>query len=499
MGSAIGLSPFRCRIAGSPTLCRVLLLSSFYYYRPASALSGAEANGVTRMTDYDYDLFVIGAGSGGVRAARVSAGFGARVAVCEERYLGGTCVNVGCVPKKLFVHAAHYARDLVDAGGYGWQVGETRFDWSGLLTNKNREIERLQGVYARLLSDAGVEVMRGHAVLLDAHTVAVGDTHYTARYILVATGGRPVVPAIAGKEHAIVSDDAFFLPRLPRRCVVVGGGYIAVEFAGIFHGLGVETTLIYRGELFLRGFDDEVRAFLAKEMVKCGIDLRFNTEIAAVVQAADGLTVALKDGGELVADSVMYAIGRRPNTAGLGLEPLGVQLTPKGAIVVDGCFQSSVASLYAIGDVTDRINLTPVALAEGMALARRLFDGGSAVVDYTDVPTAVFSQPNIGTVGLTEAEARQRFGEIDVFRSEFKALKHSLSGSDEQTLMKLVVARSSDKVVGVHMVGSDAGEIIQGLAVAIRAGATKACFDTTIGIHPTAAEEFVSMREPVAH
>ena len=449
------------------------------------------------MAKYDYDMFVIGAGSAGVRAARFAANIGARVAVAEDSDMGGTCVNVGCIPKKLFVYASHYVHDFEDAAGYGWSVGEPTFDWNTLRDNKDKEIERLNGIYVRLLENAGVEIFRARATVADPHTVEVDGRRVTAQYILVATGGWPVVPEIAGKEHAITSNEVFHLERLPKRAIVVGGGYIAVEFTGILHGLGVEVTELYRGPVFLRGFDDDVRHFLADEMRKAGIDLRFNCNVARIERSGDVLLAELEDGSELETDLILYATGRAPNTAGLGLEEAGVELDRKGAVVVDDYFKSSVDSIYAIGDVIARVQLTPVALAEGMAVVKTLFEGEPTGADYHGIPTAVFSQPPIGTVGLTEAQARDKYGEVDVYISTFTALKHTLTGSEEKTLMKLIVDRASDRVVGCHMVGPDAGEITQGLGIALKAGATKAVFDATIGIHPTAAEEFVTMREPV--
>ena len=451
------------------------------------------------MPKFDYDLITLGAGSAGVRASRVAARFGARVAVVEERYLGGTCVNVGCVPKKLFVYAAHFGEDFDDAAGFGWTVGGRDFAWPRLIENKNAEIARLNGVYRDLLEGAGARILDGHARLLDAHTVAVGETTYSAERILVATGGWPAVPDVAGREHVITSNEAFFLESLPGTIVIVGGGYIAVEFAGIFHGLGARVTQLYRGPLFLRGFDDDVRRALAREMGKKGIDVRFDSSVESIERrdTDDGprFTVTLADGGAIEAGLVMYATGRRPNTEGFGLEDAGVALNEKGAIVVDEDWRTSVPNIHAIGDVTDRINLTPVAVAEGQALADLLFNPSGRTVDYDGVPSAVFSQPPVGTVGLTEAEARARYGAVDVYRSTFRPLKHTLSGRDEQAMMKLVVDSRSDRVLGVHMVGPDAGEIIQGIAVALKCGATKAQFDATIGIHPTTAEEFVLMRE----
>lgn len=444
----------------------------------------------------DFDLFVIGAGSGGVRAARMSAGFGARVAVAEDRQLGGTCVNVGCIPKKLLVYASHFSGDFHDAAGYGWTIGEGAFDWSALIANKNREIARLNGVYEKLLRGAGVEIMHGRARLRGRNEVEVGGRTVTADRILIATGGWPHIPDFPGREHVISSNEAFFLERLPRRALVVGGGYIAVEFAGIFSGLGVETALAYRGPLFLRGFDREVRELLAAEMKRRGVELLFNRNVGSIERAAGGLRVRFESGAEQEFDLVLYATGRRPNTADLGLDSIGVSTNAVGAILVDADLQTSVPGIYAIGDVTDRINLTPVATAEGTALARSLFGGMPTRVDYSNIPTCVFSQPQLGNVGLTEEQAREQYPELDVYRSAFTPLKHTLTGSGARTLMKLLVNRIDDRVVGIHMVGDDAGEIIQGLAVALKAGATKAQFDATIGIHPTAAEEFVTMRTP---
>ena len=449
------------------------------------------------MPEFDYDLFTIGAGSGGVRASRFAAGFGARVAVAEERYLGGTCVNVGCIPKKLFAYAAHFSEDFEDAAGYGWTVGEREFDWPTLVKNKDREINRLNGIYDRMLKAAGVEIFESRARIVDPHTVEVGGRTVTAANILVATGGWPVVPDIPGKDLAITSNEAFYLDSLPEKVLIVGGGYIAVEFAGIFNGLGVEVTQLYRGPHFMRGFDDDIRHFLADEMRKKGVDLRFNQNVACIESAENGLTAILENGEAVSADTVMYCTGRAPLSRDMGLEEAGVEMDDSGAVKVDDNFRTSVRSIYAIGDVIDRMQLTPVALEEGMAVANALFNDKAQPVDYENVATAVFSQPNIGTVGLTEAEARERYDDVSIFISDFKALKHTLTGSEERTLMKLVVDRESDRVVGCHMVGPDAGEIVQGLAIALKCGATKAQFDATIGIHPTAAEEFVTMREPV--
>jgi glutathione reductase (NADPH) len=449
------------------------------------------------MPNFDYDLFAIGAGSGGVRASRISASFGAKVAVAEKSDLGGTCVNLGCIPKKLFVYASHFRDDFEDAVGYGWSVGERSVNWSTLLANKNREIARLNEIYRKLLSDAGVDLLDGRARVVDPHTVEVAGKTITAANILVATGGRPAVPETPGIELAITSDDAFHLSVLPERAVVVGGGYIAVEFAGIFHGLGVATTQLYRGPLFLRGFDDDLRKTLASEMRQRGLDLRFDANVASIEKSSGGLRATLEDGSALEADVILYATGRSPNTREIGLEQVGVELDGKGAVLVDEFSRSSIPSIWAIGDATDRINLTPVAIHEGMCLARTLFAGEPSRPDHSNVASAVFSQPPIGTVGLAEAAARDAYDAIDVYRSSFRPLKHTLTGRNETTMMKLIVDRASDRVVGVHMLGPEAGEIIQGFAVALKCGATKAQFDATIGIHPTSAEEFVTLREPV--
>jgi glutathione reductase (NADPH) len=436
------------------------------------------------VASYDYDLFVIGAGSGGVRGARASARYGARVAIVEERYLGGTCVNVGCVPKKLLTYAARYGEDFREAKGFGWSVGSRAFDWATLIANKDKEIQRLNGVYADLLEQSGVTRFEGHARVEGPHTVRIDGNQLSARYVLVATGSWPFIPEVPGAEHAITSNEAFHLEEMPRRPVIVGGGYIAVEFAGILHGLGAQVIQLYRGPLFLRGFDIDLRRTLADEM-------------RSITRGEGGLRVTATDGRVLEADQVLYATGRRPLTRDLGLEGIGVEVRPNGAIVVDEYSRSSVQSIFAIGDVTDRIMLTPVAIAEGEALARTLFDGEPTRPDHADVPSAVFSQPPIGTVGLTEARAREAYDQIDVYRSSFRPLKHTISGSQERSLMKLVVDRGSDRVLGVHVLGPEAGEIVQGFAVALKMGATKAQFDATIGIHPTSAEELVTLREPV--
>lgn len=450
------------------------------------------------MARYDFDLFTIGAGSGGVRASRMSAAHGARVAIAEERELGGTCVNVGCIPKKLLVYASEYAEHFADSAGFGWSVGERSFDWARLIENKDREIKRLNSVYERLLDDAGVTRFAGRARIVDPHSVEIGGRTITAQNLLVATGGWPTLPQIPGIEHAISSNEAFHLKELPRSVVVVGGGYIAVEFAGIWNGLGARTTELYRGELFLRGFDDDLRRALAREMRAKGVDLRFGANVARIEKRAGHLCAQLEDGSEIEAEQILYATGRAPNVAGLGLEQAGVALDAAGAVVVDAFMRSSVPSIWAIGDVTNRLNLTPVAIHEGMAVAATLFAGRPTAPDHSDVPTAVFSQPQLGTVGLTESAARERFGRIDVYRTSFRSLRNTLTGSEEKTLMKLVVESASQRVLGAHMVGPEAGEIIQGIAIALKAGATKAVFDATIGIHPTAAEEFVTMRTPVS-
>jgi len=450
------------------------------------------------MSQYDYDLFTIGGGSGGVRASRFASQYGARVAIAESKDLGGTCVNVGCIPKKLMSYSAHFHDDFADAAGFGWTVGESKFDWQTLIASKDKEIARLNGIYRKILDGAKVDIVEGYATVEDAHTVVVNGKRYTAAHILVATGGHPTVPAIPGKELGIVSDDFFHLTALPKRAVVLGGGYIAVELASILNGLGSDVTLVYRGKHLLRGMDSELGVFLAEEMRKKGMKILFENNIEALKAVGDAKQVTLSDGATIEADCVLFATGRHANTAGIGLEKAGVVLTDKGAVKVDDNFISSVPSIHAIGDVIDRVALTPVALAEGMVVAARLFNKGGKEMSYANIPTAVFSHPNVGTVGLSEEDARKQVGELRIFKSEFKALKHTLSGNSERTFMKLVVDAKSDRVLGVHMVGADAGEIVQGFAVALQCGATKAQFDATIGIHPTSAEEFVTMRTPVA-
>jgi glutathione reductase (NADPH) len=448
------------------------------------------------VSKFDYDLFVIGAGSGGVRAARIAAGLGASVAVAEDRYMGGTCVNVGCVPKKLYVYASEFSKSFKDARGFGWDSSTPQFDWAVLRDNKKTEISRLNEIYRNLLSGTAVTVFDGRAQIVDPHTVAVGAQRFSAEKILIATGGWPHIPEFPGSEHAISSNEIFDLDNFPKRLVIVGGGYIAVEFAGIFNGLGAKTTQLYRGPLFLRGFDDDIRAHAAQEIPKSGVDLRFDVNVQSISRIGAVLQVELTDGTTLEADAVLYATGRKSNLTDLGLENVNVTVSEKGTIEVDDTFSTSEPSIFALGDVTGGMELTPVALAEGMAFARCQFGNQPQAVDYDFIPSAVFCQPNIGTVGFTEAAARSQFGDIELYKSSFRPMKHTLSGRDEQTFMKMIVQTSTDRVVGVHMMGPDAGEIIQGIAIALRAGATKATFDTTIGIHPTAAEELVTMREP---
>lgn len=450
------------------------------------------------MAAYDYDLITIGAGSGGVRASRfAAANYGARVAVVENRRVGGTCVMRGCVPKKLLVYGAHFAEDFENARGYGWDARRPEFDWKALIDAKNAELQRLEDVYHGVLKDANVDEIAGFGRIADAHTVEANGKAYTSEYILIATGGRPATPEIPGIEHAITSDHALDLEDPPDHIVIVGGGYIAVEFAGIFNALGAETHLVFRAGDILRGFDDDIRAALRGEMVKKGVNMRARTRITAIEKTRAGYRLQTDRGGAMETDLVMYATGRRPNSAGLGLEEAGVGVNAMGAVAVDATSRTAVGNIYAIGDLTDRINLTPVALEEGMAVAETIFGGNPTAVDYTNVPSAVFSQPPVGSVGLSEAEARAGH-EADIYRSSFRPMKHALSGSDERAMMKLIVDKKTDRVLGCHMVGADAPEIIQGFAVALKCGATKAQFDATIGVHPTAAEEFVTMRAAAA-
>nr|WP_299241066.1 glutathione-disulfide reductase [uncultured Halomonas sp.] len=451
------------------------------------------------MTDYDYDLFVIGAGSGGVRAARTAAATGARVAIAEDRYLGGTCVNVGCVPKKLYSYAAHFHEAFTESAGFGWQLPQpAEFDWATLRDNKIEEIKRLNGIYGRLLEGANVRLINGRARVLDAHCVEVAGETISAAKILVAVGGWPWIPDFPGNEHALSSNDIFDLETFPKRFLVLGGGYIAVEFASIFNGLGSDSHLVYRGELFLRGFDHEVREFTRNEMEKKGVNLHFETNIESVEkQRDDSLKVTLTNGETLEVDALLAATGRRPHLQGLGLDKLDIELDPDGTLKVNDRFETSIPSILALGDVTGAPELTPVALAEAMHMTRIHFaDEQLPALDYNNIATAVFCHPNIGTVGISEEAARAEFDAIRVYTADFRPMKHTLSGSDERCLMKLIVDDASDRVVGAHMVGEDAGELIQGIAIAVRAKLTKADFDATVGIHPTGAEEFVTMRTP---
>ena len=446
------------------------------------------------MSRYEYDLFVIGGGSGGIRAAWLSSSFGARVAIAEEKYLGGTCVNVGCVPKKLFFYASHFSEEFNHAQSYGWYHNNNKFVWDDLIKNKNKEIERLNGIYQKILDDSNVKVFEEHAKIIDPHTIKINNENITTKYIMIATGGWPYVPNIEGKELAITSNEAFFLETLPNKIIIVGGGYIAVEFASIFKGLNIETSLIYRGPLFLRGFDKDLREVLSNEMEKKGINLIFNKDIKKIKKINTEISAELDDGQKLMADQVMFATGRRPNCSNIGLDEVGVKLDAEGAIEINSNYQTSISSIYAVGDVTNRINLTPVALAEGSIVANNLFNNTSKIASYENIPTCVFSQPNIATVGLTEDEARKKYKDITVYKSLFTPLKLTLTQSNEKSFIKLITNKKTNLVIGAHMVGENAGEIMQGIAIAIKAGVTKEIFDSTIGIHPTLAEEFVTMR-----
>ena len=446
---------------------------------------------------FDYDLFVIGAGSGGVRAGRIAAKHGAKVAVAEEFRVGGTCVIRGCVPKKLLVYASRFAEEFEDAVGFGWTSEKVSFDWSTLIENKDKEIDRLNKAYIRNLEASGAELTQERATIKDKHTVelASGRT-VTAKYILIATGAAPFVPRhLPGHELAITSNEAFHLERLPRRMVIVGGGYIAVEFAGIFAGLGVETILVLRGEQILRGFDEDIRSHLAAEMKKKGIEIKTNADVSKIERSGDGVRITLEDGSMLGAGQIMFATGRMPNTHNLGLENVGLHGNAHGAVAVNDFSQTAVDSIYAVGDVTNRVNLTPVAIREGHAFADNVFGGKSIVVNHGLVPTAVFSQPELGVVGLTEAQARAAHANIDIYKTSFRAMKHTLSGRDERTFMKLVVNAETDVVLGCHICGEGSGEMAQLLGIAITCGATKAQFDATLAVHPTASEELVTMRE----
>ena len=448
---------------------------------------------------YDYDLYVIGAGSGGVRAARISSSLGAKVAIAENYRVGGTCVIRGCVPKKLMVFASHVGEDIEAAEGYGWTIPEASFDWKTFIANKDQEIDRLNGLYMNTLANANVELHMGTAKVVAPHTVEVDGTQYTAEKILIAVGGWPWLPEIEGVEHAITSNEAFHLDDLPKRVLVVGGGYIAVEFAGIFNGMGSDVTLVYRGEQILRGFDQDLRSRLNKEMTAKGINVQLGTMVSKIEKQADGSKlVTLSDGSTREVDEIMYATGRDPNTKGLGLEELGVELDRNGGVKVDDYSRTNVPSIFAVGDVTNRIALTPVAIKEGHAFALTEFGDTPVSPDHDDVPSAVFSQPPIGTVGLTEEQARSKYGDIDVYVSDFRPMKHTLGGSSERAFTKLIVDPETDKVVGAHMIGIDAGEIIQGIGIAVKAGVTKTQFDSTVAIHPSTAEEFVLMREKLS-
>jgi glutathione reductase (NADPH) len=442
---------------------------------------------------YEFDLLVIGGGSAGVRCGRIAAGHGARVAIAEERFWGGTCVNVGCIPKKLLVHAAEYGAWADDARGFGWNIEKQGHDWAALIAAKDREIGRLNDVYRKLLDGAGATIFEAHASFVDAHCLDVGGRRVTAERIVIATGGHPQRPAIPGAELGIVSDDAFFLPERPTRVLIYGGGYIAAEFAGIFQGLGAQVEMVYRQPLPLRGFDQDLREALADALAAQGVRLHPGTTVSEIQAQGNARRAALANGTVVDTDLVFFAIGRRPNVAGLGLDSAGVELDRFGAIPVDAEMRTNQKHIYAIGDVTDRLNLTPVATAEGHALADRLFGGGARVWNFDQVPTAVFSTPPLATVGLTEESAAKR-GPVDVYVAKFKPLRHNLTGRNRWTLMKLVVDEASQRVLGAHMLGDDAAEIVQGLAVALTCGATKSDLDRTVGIHPTAAEEFVTMR-----
>lgn len=445
----------------------------------------------------DFDLFVVGGGSGGVACARRAAGHGARVGLVEESRMGGTCVHRGCIPKKFLVYASQFRHDFEDAAGYGWSVGESRFDWPTMVAAKSKELDRLEGIYRRLLKDSGVTAIDGRGALLDANTVAIGEDRLSADTVLVATGGWPNLPDIPGIELAITSNEAFDLPRLPERIVIIGGGYIACEFACIFNGLGVETLQLYRSDMILRGFDMDIREICCDEMHKSGIDVRLNTNAVKLEKSAAGIAVTTSHGDRLEADQVMFATGRAPSTADIGLDAAGVVRNHNGAVTVDSGSCSNVANIYAVGDCTDRVNLTPVAIHEGRCLAETLYNDNPQAPDHRNIPTAVFTQPEIGTVGMSEEDARTHCAAVDIYKTRFRPLKHTLTGRDETVFMKLVVDRADDRVVGCHMIGAAAAELAQLLGVAIKAGATKAQFDETVAVHPTSAEEFVTMYEPV--
>jgi glutathione reductase (NADPH) len=448
---------------------------------------------------YDYDFFVIGAGSGGVRASRMAATYGAKVGLCEDYRVGGTCVIRGCVPKKLFVYASEYSSHFRDGIGFGWSDTHHNFDWQTLIANKDKEIDRLNGLYEKNLNNSNVEIIHARGKLLDKHTIELTDADgkrtVTSNKILISTGAWPSMPDLPGIKHAISSNEAFHLDKLPKRVTIVGGGYIAVEFAGIFNGLGVDTTLIYRGDEILRGFDLEIRSKLRKEMIKKGVDVRLHTNVTGIVKCDEGLRLKLTNDNEIITDLVMYATGRKANTANLGLEDLGVRLKDNGEIIVNEYYQSSVDNIFAVGDVTGGMQLTPIAIKEGAALAATQFNDKPTFVNYDHIPTAIFSQPPIGTVGLSEEDAFDQYGDnLQVYRSEYKSMKFTLSGRNERSLIKLLVDKATDKVVGAHMIGPDSAEIIQGIAIALKCGATKAQFDDTVAVHPSSAEEFVLMK-----
>jgi glutathione reductase (NADPH) len=451
------------------------------------------------MTQYDFDLYVIGGGSGGVRASRIAASHGASVGVAEERYMGGTCVNVGCIPKKLLAYSAGFGHGFEDAKGYGWDCGVNRFSWPDLIRNKDAEISRLNGVYRRLMSNAGVTIHDSRATLIDAHTVEIGgETRITAERILIAVGGWPFIPDIPGRELAITSNEAFHLPELPRRVLIAGGGYIAVEFAGIFEGLGAQVTMVHRGTAILTAFDHELGVRLLHEMKTHGIATHLLTVITSLEKTESGIVATCNNGQTFETDCVLLATGRKPLTGGLGVGELGIAVDADGAIIVDEDDRTSIPHIFAIGDVTNQLNLTPVATAKGQALAERLFAGKNRHVSLENVPTAIFSSPPIATAGISEEQAAERGLSVKIFKESFRPLKHRLSDRDQQTFMKLIVDNATDRVLGCHMIGDDAAEMMQGFAVAITAGATKKMFDETIGIHPTSAEEFLTMRNPVA-
>jgi glutathione reductase (NADPH) len=449
------------------------------------------------MTAFNYDLFVIGAGSGGVRAARVAAKYRAKVAVAEEYRVGGTCVIRGCVPKKLLVYASKFAEEFEDAIGFGWTSEKVSFDWATLIENKDKEIDRLNKAYIRNLEGAGAELIMERAEILDRNTVRLASgKKITAKYILVATGAAPFIPRhLPGHDLAISSNEAFHLEKLPRRICIVGGGYIAVEFAGIFQGLGVETILIYRGEQILRGFDEDLQAHLSSEMQKKGIEIRTSSNVSKIEKSGDGVRITLEDGAAFGAGQVMFATGRLPNVMNLGLENAGVDLTPHYAVKVDAYSRTTADNIYAVGDVTNRVNLTPVAIREGQTFADNVFGGQDVKTDHKLIPTAVFSQPEIGTIGLTETQARKGHAKIDIYKTSFRPMKHTLSGRDERMLMKLVVDGETDRVLGCHICGPDAGEMAQLLGISIRLGAKKSDFDATMAVHPTASEELVTLRD----